>query len=153
MSNPIHDGWTVRPTAGPVPEGLLRAFPAQVPGSVHTDLLAAGAIGDPYLDANEHALAWMHDVDWRYERALTLEPAADDERVDLAFDGLDTVATVAGTPCSTWCRRRPRRCASTRGTAGRWSVRPGHGGCLPTTCRCCSWCSRARLRDGPRSRR
>jgi beta-mannosidase len=95
MSHPIHDGWTVRPTAGPVPERLLRTFPAQVPGSVHTDLLAAGAIGDPYLDANEQALTWMHDVDWRYERALTLEPAADDERVDLAFDGLDTVATVA----------------------------------------------------------
>ncbi|WP_165372730.1 glycoside hydrolase family 2 protein [Pengzhenrongella frigida] len=90
----LQDGWTVAATAGPVPADLPSSAPAEVPGCVHTDLLAVGAIGDPYLDANESALRWMHDVDWRYGRALTLAPAAVGERVDLVFDGIDTVSTV-----------------------------------------------------------
>ena len=53
----LHDGWTLRPLEGPVPPGLAdRAVPATVPGCVHTDLLAAGLIPDPYLDENERLL-------------------------------------------------------------------------------------------------
>ncbi|GEL95567.1 glycoside hydrolase family 2 protein [Cellulomonas composti] len=97
----LTDGWTLTATSG-VPDGLpaelTRALhagvPAAVPGTSHTALLDAGMIPDPYLDRNETALAWMRHVDWRYERLLSLAPPADDERVDLAFDGLDTVATV-----------------------------------------------------------
>ena len=36
-------------------------YPAEVPGCVHTDLMAAGVIPDPYLDGNEAALRWMYD--------------------------------------------------------------------------------------------
>jgi beta-mannosidase len=96
MSTPTR--WTVAATSGPVPptldEALRAGVPAAVPGCVHVDLLAAGLIPDPYLDTNEAALAWMHGVDWQYRAPLALAPADDDERVDLAFDGLDTVATV-----------------------------------------------------------
>jgi beta-mannosidase len=51
---PLHDGWTLRPVAGTVPDEVAAAggVPATVPGSVHTDLLAAGLIPDPYLDTN-----------------------------------------------------------------------------------------------------
>ncbi|MCC2318086.1 glycoside hydrolase family 2 protein [Cellulomonas chengniuliangii] len=91
----LHDGWTLRATAGPVPAELAgREVAAEVPGTVHTDLLAAGLIPDPYLDENETALAWLHRAGWRYTRPLTLAPADDDERVDLVFEGLDTVADV-----------------------------------------------------------
>lgn len=91
----LHDGWTLRATGGPVPQDLVGVtVPATVPGCVHTDLLAAGLIGDPYLDAHEGDLVWMHRTDWRLTRRLRLDPAAPDERVDLAFDGLDTVATL-----------------------------------------------------------
>jgi len=91
----LHDGWTLRATAGPVPTEVAgREVAAEVPGAVHTDLLAAGLIPDPYLDENETALAWLHRADWRYTRPLTLAPAGDDERVDLVFEGLDTVADV-----------------------------------------------------------
>jgi beta-mannosidase len=90
----LTDGWTVTPTAGPVPAGI-GTIDAAVPGSVHTDLLAAGLIPDPFLDANEDAVRWLHDTDWQYERGLTLAPAADGERVDLVLEGVDTVATVA----------------------------------------------------------
>ena len=51
-----------------MPESIAGgAVPAQVPGSVHTDLLAAGLIADPYLDRTRPSCAWMHRVDWRYE--------------------------------------------------------------------------------------
>ena len=36
----------------------------------------------------------MHRADWRYEPTWTLAAGAADERVDLVFDGIDTVATL-----------------------------------------------------------
>ncbi|GAA4975605.1 glycoside hydrolase family 2 protein [Actinoplanes utahensis] len=91
----LHDGWTVRATGGPVPAGIAgQALPAIVPGTVHTDLLAAGLIPDPYLGTNETALAWFHRTSWRYDTTVSAAPAAPGERVDLVFDGLDTVATI-----------------------------------------------------------
>ncbi len=101
-TDPIHDAWTVTALPATVPAGapaaaraaVVQPVPAQVPGSVHTDLLAAGIIPDPYLDANESTLRWMFGVDWQYRRPLSLRPAVLGERVELVFDGLDTVATV-----------------------------------------------------------
>ena len=91
----LHDGWTVRPVAGPVPDEVAEArpVPATVPGSVHTDLLAAGCIPDPYLDDNERLLAWIGLTDWRYETSFEWAPG-DGDQVQLVFEGLDTVATV-----------------------------------------------------------
>jgi beta-mannosidase len=93
VHQPISDGWTVRP-AEPAPE-LAGAgpVPATVPGCVHTDLLAAGLIPDPYLDDNERALSWIGDTDWVYETTVTV-PQTDGDRIDLVCEGLDTVATV-----------------------------------------------------------
>ena len=95
---PLHDSWTVRPLAGPVPDAVAAAGPvaATVPGSVHTDLLAAGLVADPYLDDNERLLGWIGLTDWRYDTAFDWSAGQDDQddRVDLVFEGLDTVATV-----------------------------------------------------------
>ena len=91
----LHDGWYLTAVAGPVPEALVgRAVPAQVPGSAHLDLLAAGLIPDPYLDRTEADLVWAHRTDWRYATTVRAEAAAPDERADLVFEGLDTVATI-----------------------------------------------------------
>ena len=91
----LHEGWTLTATGGPVPEHLEgRSVPAAVPGTSHTALLDAGLIPDPYLDRNEVTLSWMHRASWRFATRFEAAPAAADERVDLAFDGLDTVATV-----------------------------------------------------------
>ncbi|MEE2039818.1 glycoside hydrolase family 2 protein [Nocardiopsis sp. CT-R113] len=91
----LHDGWLLTSTTGNVPEQIAgRSVPAQVPGSTHLDLLAAGLIPDPYLDSNETELAWTHRVGWRYSLTFDAEQASASEHVDLAFDGLDTVATV-----------------------------------------------------------
>jgi beta-mannosidase len=91
----LNTGWTLRATGGPVPPAIAAAsLPATVPGTVHVDLLAAGLIPDPYTGTNEADLVWFHRSAWRYETTLTTEPTADGERVDLVFDGLDTVAVV-----------------------------------------------------------
>ncbi|HWV49470.1 MAG TPA: glycoside hydrolase family 2 protein, partial [Microbacterium sp.] len=94
VRTPLHSDWTVRASHGPAPETIDgRIIPAAVPGVVHTDLLSAGLIPDPYLDDNESLLAWIGLVDWTYE--TTFEWTADAHtRHDLVFDGLDTVATV-----------------------------------------------------------
>lgn len=89
---PLHSGWTLR-AAGPAPLGDARV-PAEVPGCVHTDLLAAGLIPDPYLDANELELAWIGRTPWVYETTFDLPTEDQGDRVDLVADGLDTVATV-----------------------------------------------------------
>ncbi|MFI0942633.1 glycoside hydrolase family 2 protein [Streptomyces sp. NPDC021020] len=94
---PLVDGWSLRlPRAGVTglggePGG---AVPAVVPGCVHTDLLAAGLLADPFLDRNETAAAWVGRADWTY--ACVLPPVTTaHERSDLVFDGLDTVAAVS----------------------------------------------------------
>lgn len=92
-------GWTVRAIGGDPPRRLPGTYPAEVPGSVHTDLMAAGVIPDPYLDAVEDALRWMYDIDWRYATVLdpsvfALAPTDRGEQLDLVFEGIDTIGTV-----------------------------------------------------------
>lgn len=96
ITRELHDGWTVRASAGPVPKGLADAVvPAVVPGVVHQALLDADLIPDPYLDDNESLLAWIGLVDWVYETTFEVTDAeAAEQRRELEFDGLDTVATV-----------------------------------------------------------
>ncbi|MFI6824068.1 glycoside hydrolase family 2 protein [Micromonospora sp. NPDC050187] len=112
----LHDGWTLRALPNPqtpadvpeaagapgvpeaarvtVPAGIAgRVIPATVPGCVHTDLLAAGLIPDPYLDDHEKGLAWIGRTDWVYETTFD-RPPGDADRTDLVCAGLDTVATL-----------------------------------------------------------
>jgi beta-mannosidase len=88
----LHAGWTVRPAGG---ESIIgtEPVPATVPGCVHTDLLAAGLIPDPYLDDNELRLGWIGRTDWSYETVFSWAPE-EAARTDLVCAGLDTVATV-----------------------------------------------------------
>ena len=86
--------WTVAALDGPVPREVRQAvIPATVPGSVHTDLLAAGLIPDPYLDDNEHRLAWIGLTDWRYTKTFAWQPGGGTQ-TELVFDGLDTIASI-----------------------------------------------------------
>jgi beta-mannosidase len=102
----LTEGWTLSPADsdrdGP-PVRLPAGIPATVPGCVHTDLLAAGLIPDPFLDRNETAVDWVSRTDWTYRTTLTpgqlagADGEADTpryERTDLVFDGLDTAAAI-----------------------------------------------------------
>ncbi len=66
--------------------------PATVPGGVHTDLLAAGLIPDPFVGDNERQVQWVAESDWEYRRYFTA--MLDEERIFLVCDGLDTLAEV-----------------------------------------------------------
>lgn len=93
------DRWTLRPVGdlSRVPPVITNAgsIPAQVPGCVHTDLMAAGLLADPNLDRHEKDQFFVGETDWEYETTFDVSgDALAQDRVDLVFDGLDTVATV-----------------------------------------------------------
>ena len=70
-------------------------LPAAVPGSVHTDLLAAGQIQDPLYRDNELRQQWIGKVDWEYETTFTVTPEMlRRTNLELLFKGLDTYADV-----------------------------------------------------------
>ncbi|MFA4947007.1 MAG: glycoside hydrolase family 2 protein [Candidatus Krumholzibacteriia bacterium] len=82
-------GWEFRR----VSEGTWR--PASVPGCVHTDLLAAGLIDDPFFGTNEKDLQWIENEDWEYRTIFDAAPAfLASEHVEIDFEGLDTYADV-----------------------------------------------------------
>ena len=70
-----------------------RSHPATVPGEVHTDLLAAGLVPDPFDGDNEAALAWIGRTSWSYRTRFTWA-GGPERRHELVADGLDTLATV-----------------------------------------------------------
>lgn len=72
---------------------------ATVPGVVHTDLLSASIIPEPYAGFNELALHWVALENWTFSRTFTAPAAAltsssSSNSVRLVFDGLDTVANI-----------------------------------------------------------
>jgi len=70
-------------------------LPVQVPGSVHTDLLALGRIPDPFVADNELRVQWVAERDWEYRLTFQVSPELlAEERVFLVCDGLDTLADV-----------------------------------------------------------
>jgi beta-mannosidase len=69
---------------------------ATVPGCVHTDLLSADQIPDPYYRDNEVELLWIGEKDWVYKRNFNvsldfLEPAS----IFLRCKSLDTLAVIS----------------------------------------------------------
>lgn len=68
---------------------------ATVPGCVHTDLLAAGKIPDPFYRDNEDAVQWVGKSNWIYQRTFDVpDDVLLNDRVLLRCEGLDTLATV-----------------------------------------------------------
>ena len=73
----------------------LHWLPAQVPGSVHLDLMREGVIPDPFLSTHEHDVQWVETKDWVY--LAHFDAQADwmsHAHVTFDFKGLDTYATV-----------------------------------------------------------
>lgn len=88
-------GWRFHALEGPVPPEVAgQRIRASVPGTVHTDLLAAGLIPDPYLDENEQRVQWIGRTGWRYATELDLTRPAPGEHVEIVFAGLDTMCEV-----------------------------------------------------------
>jgi beta-mannosidase len=71
-----------------------RAWPAQVPGSVHETLLALGQIPDPNLGTNVLACRWVEEMIWYYRRTFEAPCLRKGERAWLVFDAMDLVARI-----------------------------------------------------------
>jgi len=85
----LSDNWSFKQTSK---ENWL---PAEVPGCVHTDLLANGEIEDPFYRLNEHDLQWIDKVDWEYKTTFNAGPSIIEKgKIELHFKGLDTYAEV-----------------------------------------------------------
>lgn len=81
----LSQGWSVSNEAHHVP--------LPVPGDVHSALLDAGLIGDPYWRDSETSLDWVHESEWT--ATLDFDLAAKQAgQWTLSFDGIDCVAEV-----------------------------------------------------------
>ncbi|MFH9861092.1 glycoside hydrolase family 2 protein [Streptomyces sp. NPDC017202] len=117
----LTEGWSLRHG-----RELLEAT---VPGCVHTDLLAAGVIPDPFAGLNETEVAWVGRRAWTYVRDLAdlADPTHDGahERTDLVLDGLDTAAhlTLGGRPVGTTRNMHRRHRFDVTGRTGLLEIR------------------------------
>ncbi len=74
---------------------VLDWMPAQVPGTVHTDLLACKVISDPYYRMNELEVQWIENLQWEYRREFEIdEIQLKERRLMLVAEGLDTYAEI-----------------------------------------------------------
>lgn len=69
-------------------------IPAQVPGNVVGDLQRAGRIPDPYFGCNSDLLRPYEFIDWEYRTTFPAPVLRDRERLELVFEGIDTVAEI-----------------------------------------------------------
>jgi beta-mannosidase len=66
-----------------------------VPGEVHTDLLAAGKIPDPFVADNEYKVLWAAEVNLEYKTSFKLETKIlAHEYIFLVAEGLGALARV-----------------------------------------------------------
>lgn len=94
----ILDGeWKLR-IIGKPPDGVRipkSGLTGTVPGTVHTSLMSAGFISDPFYRDNESKVQWIEDLDWEYSREFELsEEEVSWPAIYLTFEGIDTVAEV-----------------------------------------------------------
>jgi len=82
----LSSGWNVS-------NGTMSAS-LPVPGDVHSALLDAGLIADPYWRDTEVSLDWIHESDWVATQQFDLA-RTDGGHWTLSFDGIDCVADVS----------------------------------------------------------
>ena len=92
---PIDKNWTFKQADN---EDFSFLPVAQFPTNVHLDLIANGIIADPFIGKNENDVQWIGEAVWVYKTTfkfplLSAELQSSVKAV-LAFDGLDTYATV-----------------------------------------------------------
>jgi len=68
---------------------------AEVPGTVHTDLMANEIIEDPFYGSNEKDLQWIETENWDYKCTFFIDSSVlKMENIELIFEGIDTYADV-----------------------------------------------------------
>jgi beta-mannosidase len=86
---------TTKKSLPPDHTDVMEWMEAAVPGTVHTDLIAAGRIPDPFVRMNELDVQWVDSRQWLYRRKFDVDGALLlEESVCLVAEGLDTYARV-----------------------------------------------------------
>ncbi len=86
----LNGAWQVRSS-----EKNSESIPAKVPGLIHTDLINAGKIEDPFYRDNELDVKWIEDKNWIYTREFDVDKEfLKNERVLLRCKGLDTLTKI-----------------------------------------------------------
>ncbi len=72
-----------------------KAYEVNVPTTVYHGLYDNGAIDDPFYGENDVKLTKLSDEDYRFVKEFEMEKSLlDCSRIDIIFEGLDTLATV-----------------------------------------------------------
>ncbi|SDG36199.1 beta-mannosidase [Pelagibacterium luteolum] len=66
-----------------------------LPGDVHTALLEAGEIPDPYFGQNEDAVAWVYKTPWTVERKFDVPMEMANGFLTLTLSEVDCIASVS----------------------------------------------------------
>ncbi len=97
----LHDNWSVKLTGktsndNDVPRKKLKNWiPAEVPGTIHTDLLNAGIIENPFKEKNEFNYNWISKSSWTYKTEFNYpEGLSRSSVIKLVFEGIDTAADI-----------------------------------------------------------
>lgn len=97
----LHDNWSVKLTGKPVNDKavpwkkLKNWMPAEVPGTIHTDLLKSGFIDNPFKERNEYNYTWVSKSSWTYRTEFSYPAGLSRSSViKLVFEGVDTAAEI-----------------------------------------------------------
>ncbi|MCL2434704.1 MAG: glycoside hydrolase family 2 protein [Lentimicrobiaceae bacterium] len=71
-----------------------KQYAATVPGCIHTDLMNAGIIPDPFYRCNEDSVQWVADRIWVYRTVFDGKQINKFKHAAIYFSGLDTYAEV-----------------------------------------------------------
>ncbi len=75
--------------------GITEWMSGNVPGTVHTDLMANEKIPDPFYRMNEEQVRWVDSQQWMYRREFDVdEDFLKEKRIELVAEGLDTYAEI-----------------------------------------------------------
>lgn len=95
---PIDKNWVFKQADANAESKTSKFLPvAQFPTNVHLDLIANDIIADPFIGKNELDVQWIGEAVWTYKttfQASDLSALSNGGKAVLAFDGLDTFATV-----------------------------------------------------------
>lgn len=85
----LHQGWTFAQA------GSDNWLTAEVPGTVHQDLLNHNLLPNPFWGTNEDSIQWVEKEDWEYKTVFNVtEVQLARDAAILVFEGLDTYADV-----------------------------------------------------------
>ncbi len=97
----LNNNWQFRLTDVPAPESALKEsltdkwYPAEVPGTLHTDLFRSGLIEDPFNEQNEFKLEWISRSGCIYRTEFNYPgPVNRNSNIKLVLEGLDTTAEI-----------------------------------------------------------